>query len=158
MQEKDFSECVYPCHVVGVFEDYKRSTLFSSQVQSKGDDVGIVLMYGDHMVPAQAPRKLSIRMSSTNLRAGHCDINEKYNKLFPGNAFNWNFLDDNINGYYANEKIARNQLILFSALVIAYLMLRPIGNDDATNLTEDKGDWRTKNNGRTTTSHWFTPA
>ena len=63
VQEKDFSDVFTPAQVIGVFEDYKRTTFFSFQRSNrKADDVGIVLMYGDHMVPAQAPRKLSIKM------------------------------------------------------------------------------------------------
>ena len=88
VQEKDFSKVFTPAQVVGVFEDYKRTTFFSFQRSiRKGDDVGIVLMYGDHMVPAQAPRKLSVRMSLTNYEQALSVINEKYTKLFPGNAF-----------------------------------------------------------------------
>ena len=128
VQEKDFSEVYTPAQVIGVFEDYKRTTFFSSQVSHrKGDDAGIVLTYGDYMVPAQAPRKLSIRMSSTNYEQALEIIKDKYNKIFPGNAFNWSFLNENINGYYTNEKIARNQVILFSALVIAISCLGLLG-------------------------------
>ena len=84
-------------------------------------------MYGDHMVPAQAPRKLSVRISSTNYEQGLRAIGEKYRKLFPGNAFHWSFLDDNINSYYQNEKIARNQILLFSGLVIGISCLGLLG-------------------------------
>ena len=128
VQEKDFSDVFTPAQVIGVFEDYKRTTFFSFQRSNrKADDVGIVLMYGDHMVPAQAPRKLSVRMSLTNYEQALSAINEKYRKLFPGNAFNWSFLDDNINSYYQNEKIARNQILLFSVLVIAISCLGLLG-------------------------------
>ncbi len=128
VQEKDFSDVFTPAQVIGVFEDYKRTTFFSvSRSNRKADDVGIVLMYGDYMVPAQAPRKLSVRMSSTNYEQALSAIGEKYRKLFPGNAFNWSFLDENINSYYQNEKIARNQILLFSALVIGISCLGLLG-------------------------------
>jgi ABC-type antimicrobial peptide transport system permease subunit len=120
VQEKDFSEVFTRAEVIGVFEDYKRTTFFSTQKSiRKGDDIGIVLTYGNYMVPAQAARKLSARISSPDYEQALQAIQQSYTKLFPGNPFNWTFLDDNINSYYENEKIARNQIVLFSVLVIA---------------------------------------
>jgi putative ABC transport system permease protein len=114
--------------VIGVFADYKRNTFFSeAQSSRKGDETGIALTYGDYIVPARAPRKVSVRISPENFESGLAAIKKKYDKLFPGNAFNWYFLDQNINRYYINEKIALNQIVLFTGLVIGISCLGLLG-------------------------------
>ena len=67
------------------------------------------------------------------------------------------FLDDNINSYYQNEKIARNQIILFSVLVVAISCLGLLGMT-SNNPAEDERDRRTKNNGGATTPYRVPPA
>jgi putative ABC transport system permease protein len=128
VQEEDYSKVFTRAEVIGVFEDYKRTPLFSSHRSArKGDDIGILLTYGDYMVPAQEPRKISMRISTNDLDQALKLIERKYKEVFPGNAFNWSMLNDNINKYYVNEKIARNQIVLFSALVVVIACLGLFG-------------------------------
>ena len=54
-------------------------------------------------------------------------IENEYAKIFPGNVFSWQFLDDNINQVYENEKITRNQIILFVVLAIGISSLGLLG-------------------------------
>ena len=79
-------------------------------------------------------------------------------KLFPGNAFNWSFLDDNINSYYQNEKIARNQILLFSVLVIAISCLGLLGMTMQRILLRTKEIGVRKIMGARTTSYRVPPA
>jgi putative ABC transport system permease protein len=129
VQETFFSKIMIPAVVIGVFADYKRTTFLSAAQESwrKGDRIGIALTYADYLLPAHVPRKISVRISPENFESGLAAIKEKYDKLFPGNAFNWYFLDQNINRYYVNEKIALNQIILFASLVVGIACLGLLG-------------------------------
>ncbi len=128
VQEVDFRGKSILAEVIGVFADYKRTTFLSElKSLSKGDEVGIALTYGDFMVPAYVPRKVSVHFATENFESGLASIKEKYDKLFPGNVFNWYFLDQNINRYYVNEKIALNQIIFFTGLVVAIACLGLLG-------------------------------
>ncbi|MEO5976125.1 MAG: ABC transporter permease [Chryseolinea sp.] len=128
VQKFDYSTVFLPAEIIGVFEDYKRDSFFAERVSSrKGIDVGIALTYGDHLVRAQDPRKLSIKLSTHHINGSMDIVKSKYDNLFSGSAFNWNLLDDNINSHYADEKVARNQIILFSGLVIIIACLGLLG-------------------------------
>ena len=129
IEETDWSQNFIAAEVIGVFADYKRTTFLSTAQESwrKGDQIGIALTYGDYLLPAHVPRKISVRISPENFESGLAAIKEKYDKLFPGNAFNWYFLDQNITRYYVNEKIALNQIIFFTGLVVAIACLGLLG-------------------------------
>ena len=59
----------------------------------------------------------------SNIRA----IEKLYYQLFPGNIFNWYFLDENLNRLYGDQKIARNQITLFTLIAIAVACLGLLG-------------------------------
>jgi len=114
--------------VIGVFSDYKRNTFLANDASMrKGDESGIILMYRDYIVPAHVARKISIRFASDNFGSSIAALKEKYEKSFAGNVFHWYFLDENINRHYANEKVARNQIVLFAGLVICISCMGVVG-------------------------------
>ena len=56
---------------------------------------------------------------SVKLKAGQQDdivskVEKIYAEMFPGNVFNWYFLDDHVNRHYQQQKIIRNQISFFT--------------------------------------------
>jgi putative ABC transport system permease protein len=128
VQEKEFSATFIQADVIGVFADYKRNTFLADDASMrKGDKSGIVLMYRDYIVPAHVARKISIQFASDDFGPSMAALKEKYEKYFAGNVFHWYFLDENINNHYSNEKVGRNQIVMFAALVICISCLGVLG-------------------------------
>jgi putative ABC transport system permease protein len=50
-----------------------------------------------------------------------------YKQAFAGTPFNWSFLEDRMNQVYRDEKITRNQIVLFVALAILIACLGFLG-------------------------------
>lgn len=128
VQEKEFSSTFIEAAIIGVFADYKRNTFLADDASMrKADNSGIILMYRDYMVPAHVARKISIQFASDDFGSSISAIEEKYKKSFSGNIFHWYFLDENINRHYSNEKVGRNQIVMFAALVICISCLGVLG-------------------------------
>lgn len=54
-------------------------------------------------------------------------IQTVYQEIFSNSTFHWYFLDDNVNRHYHQERISRNQIMLFSALVVVIACLGLLG-------------------------------
>ena len=105
--------------VIGVFEDFRvASFLNMSQSSSEYSDRGrgIVLRYEDHS--RGVPEKISVKISPEKFEETIHEIQALYEQQFQGNIFTWYFLDDHTNQVYAHEKVARNQVVLFTALAL----------------------------------------
>ena len=48
-------------------------------------------------------------------------------ETFPGNFFNWYFLDDHINRHYQQQRVVRNQISFFTFLTIGVACLGLLG-------------------------------
>ena len=90
---------------------------------------GIVLLYRDQLVDESAfiPEKISVRISPQNFEETLSAIQTLFEQQFPGNVFTWYFLDEKMNEVYANEKVARNQIVLFTALALFIACLGLLG-------------------------------
>ena len=60
----------------------------------------------------------SIKMNTQDLSTTIAQVNEKWSVLFPGNPFDYFFLDDHFNAQYAADQRFGNIFLLFSALAI----------------------------------------
>jgi putative ABC transport system permease protein len=110
--------------VIGVIEDHRYSPLYQ---QSSMSDVnrGTILTYGNYIRPTNQPQKMSIRLSGSanNIEV----IQKKFEALFPGKLFHWYFLDNHVNAHYQEDRIARNQILLFTSLAIGIACLGLLG-------------------------------
>ena len=114
--------------VIGVFEDFRvASFLNMSESSSEYSDRGrgIVLRYEDQL--HGVPEKISVKISPEKFEETIHEIQALYEQQFQGNIFTWYFLDDHTNQVYANEKVARNQIVLFTALALFIACLGLLG-------------------------------
>lgn len=112
--------------VIGVVEDYHTVPYFnyagSNTVVSEGG-FGLFLTYNDTMFPELTPENIAIRVSLTDVDVTVADLTKLYQQFFPGNTFEWRFLDDQIASIYGSEKVARNQILMFTLLAIGIACL-----------------------------------
>ncbi len=116
--------------VIGVIEDFRLVSFFnlkeaSSEFASEGR--GIFLAYENKLFDALGAQKIGLKVNKQNLESVIADVEELFNKQFPGNSFTWYFLDDHVNGVYGYEKIARNQILLFTGLAIVIACMGLLG-------------------------------
>ncbi len=116
-------------HVIGVIEDYRFKSLanldWSDSENVNGQ--GICLVYKNHLIDWYTPRKLSVKVEGDQHERVLARIKERYDRVFTGNVFNWFFLDDHINRFYENERVNRNQIIMFTLLAIGISCLGILG-------------------------------
>jgi putative ABC transport system permease protein len=111
--------------VIGVYEDYEFGPFFVEQNNRKGPDS--FLTYKDYLIPTFYPSKISIKVNLNELSSAIPSLNNLYKSVFPEETFQWGFLDENIARHYANEKISRNQIILFTLIAIGIACLGLLG-------------------------------
>jgi putative ABC transport system permease protein len=111
--------------VVGVIEDHRYSPLYQQSTITSETNRGTILTYGNYLFPNNFPSKMSIRLNGSN------DVIEtieaKFYEIFPGELFHWYFLDSHMNAHYQSEKIARNQITLFTSIAIGIACLGLLG-------------------------------
>lgn len=116
-----------PAEIIGVIEDYNRMPLIAGFQSYWSDDMGVALIYGNHLLPEKRSKKVSIRINSAHFDKTISQINTVYEESFQGNLFNWYLLDQHINRHYQNDKIIRNQILLFTCLTIGIACLGLLG-------------------------------
>ena len=116
--------------VIGIVEDFRVVSLLNmneSSTEYSDQGRGIVLLNQDKLFQRLEPQRIGLKISSTKIEETISEIESLYRLQFPGNAFNWYFLDEHANLAYGNEKIARNQIILFTGLAIAIACMGLLG-------------------------------
>lgn len=106
--------------VIGVIEDYVRSPFFSNEL-------GTVLTYRDYVNKDNYVGYVSVRVNPDKFSENISALNQAFDTYFPGEIFNWYFLDERINRYYQLEKTSRNQILLFACLAIGIACLGLLG-------------------------------
>ena len=130
--------------VVGVIEDYRRFPFFdlseSNTVYAAGG-LGIFLTYKNKIFPELISEFISANISTGNLEELITSMESTYKSHYPGNVFEWQFLDDRLAQVYINEKFGRNQILLFTMLAIgiACLGLIAIMNHKVIERTKEIG-------------------
>ncbi len=116
--------------VIGVFEDFRNSSFLNrSQSSTESNDEGRGIVFANKSQSFDknyfVHDKISVRVSPQDIDETIAFIQSKFEQTFPGEVFTWYFLDEKIHEVYGNEKIARNQIVLFTvlALIIACLGL-----------------------------------
>ena len=118
--------------VIGVFENFRNSSFFNmsqSSTQANAEGSGIVFMHMSQSFNKNffIHDKVSVRVQLQTLEETISVIQTKFQQRFPGMVFTWYFLDQKINEVYSNEKIARNQIVLFTALALIIGCLGMLG-------------------------------
>lgn len=112
--------------VIGVIEDYRLVPYFnytsSNTVITEGKS-GIFLTYKNKLFSELTLEHIALRLKIIDTDKAIGAIEPLFKKFFPGNIFEWRFLDEQINNAYAYEKIARNQILMFTLLAIGIACL-----------------------------------
>jgi len=114
--------------VIGVFEDFRVVPFLNmsqSSTEYSNQGRGIVLKYEDQLLVTT--EKISLRISPNGFEETIQALQTLYEQQFPGNVFTWYFLNDELNQAYHNEKVARNQIVLFTALALFIACLGLLG-------------------------------
>jgi putative ABC transport system permease protein len=101
-------------HIVGIVKDFNFSS-FRQQVTP------LALMYGENA------GNTALRLSSTNMPHLVTQIENLYNKMAPGEPFNYTFMDEDFNNLYRTEQRMGVIAISFSALAILIACLGLFG-------------------------------
>ena len=132
--------------VIGVFENFRNQSFLNmseSSTESNVDGRGAVLVYEGQSFDKNffVHDKISVRVSPQNMEETIGFIQTKFAALFPDMVFTWYFLDQKINEVYGNEKIARNQIVLFTALalIVACLGLLAMITNNVVEKTKEIG-------------------
>lgn len=108
--------------VIGVVEDYQSTPFFNysgaNTIVSEGG-FGSFFTFKDSMFPELTPENVAIKVDVSHAKSVMKEVEELYQFLFPGNTFEWRFLDDQIASIYGSEKLVRNQILMFTVLAIA---------------------------------------
>jgi putative ABC transport system permease protein len=130
--------------VIGVIEDYRRFPFYdlseSNTVYAAGG-LGIFLTYKNKLFPELISEFISASVDTQGVDALIGSMESTYKSHYPGNVFEWQFLDDRLAQVYINEKFGRNQILLFTILAIgiACLGLIAIMNHNIIERTKELG-------------------
>jgi putative ABC transport system permease protein len=116
-----------PAHVIGVFEDYEFLPLLSHLTFSLGRFSGSLLTYKNYLLPNANSSRVSLKVDNTQLHSTLSKIEQTFRRVFPEEGFRWQILNDNINRHYNDERIGRNQVVLFTLIAIFIASLGLLG-------------------------------
>ncbi|HEX5168949.1 MAG TPA: ABC transporter permease [Cyclobacteriaceae bacterium] len=131
--------------VIGVIENFRNTSFLNMSESSTEANTGrgAVLLYKDRIFKDidSEPENISVRASSKQFGETIHAIEILFKREFPSAAFTWYFLDDKMNEVYAHEKVARNQIVLFTglALLIASIGLLGMISNKAVEKTKEIG-------------------
>ncbi len=119
------------------FETSAAATDLKNEFQSKGK----MFTYKNRGFEEFGLERLAIKVKTDDLGKTIASVEKAYKAIFPGTPFNWFFLEDSMNKVYANEKITRNQIVLFVilAIVIACLGFQGMILHKVTSKTKEIG-------------------
>ena len=112
--------------IIGVIEDHRYNPLYRETGIANGNR-GTILTYGDYLFPKSQALKMSVRIKGDDINDIIPRIQERYVEIFPDQIFHWYFLNDHMNVHYKSEKVARNQILLFTCIAIGIACLGLVG-------------------------------
>ena len=115
-----------PIEIIGVVEDYRVHS-FSNLENNTEEGKGQCLMYLNNAWPPAVPGRVSIKLNTAEVKSVIDKVEDIYHQHFPGNVFNWYFLEDNIVRQYGDLQILRNQLTFFTFLAVMVACLGLLG-------------------------------
>jgi putative ABC transport system permease protein len=133
--------------IIGIIKDYRTAAFLNTsgadsefnnnEYQSQGK----MFVYKNRGFEFFKYDWLAVKVKPENLDETISSIEQQYKKVFPATPFTWVFLEDRMNKVYANEKITRNQILLFVvlAMVIACLGFQGMITHKVTSRTKEIG-------------------
>jgi len=94
----------------------------TNTIMSEGG-FGLFLTYRNALFPELTPENLAIRVDLSRVDEVLPVVQRLYQSFFPANTFEWRFLNEQITRVYGNEKVARNQILMFTCLAIGIACL-----------------------------------
>jgi putative ABC transport system permease protein len=113
--------------VIGIYEDYEFRPFLVDYESDAPLERGSLLTYKNYLVPTFLPAKISVKVKVRELTNVMEKLSRLFNEVFPSENFHWRVLNENINRHYDNEKIARNQIMLFTVLAVGIACLGLLG-------------------------------
>jgi putative ABC transport system permease protein len=118
--------------IIGVVKDYRSAPLFqtasaSSEYVNEYQSQGNIYFYKNRGFEPVPYDRLMIKIRDGQLDKVIASIEGHYMETFAGTPFTWFFLEDRMNKVYSNEKITRNQIVLFVMLAIIIACLGFLG-------------------------------
>jgi putative ABC transport system permease protein len=110
--------------IIGVYEEYEFEPYFKDD-QAKGN--GSVLTYKNYLAKNIEASKVSFKIDLNRTSQIISHLENLYKETFPLETFRWDFLDQNIQRHYTQEKIVRNQIMLFTLVAIGIACLGLLG-------------------------------
>ncbi len=101
--------------VIGVIKDYHQKSL-----RYPVEPTMLFPAYGTYS-------DIAIKVSAGNLPATIAAVNKTYNSFFPGNLFDYYFLDDKFNKQYANDQLFGKAFSIFAGFAIFIACLGLLG-------------------------------
>jgi putative ABC transport system permease protein len=132
--------------IVGIVSDFRSVPFFAttaagSDFDNEFQSKGKFFTYKNGLFKEFHSERLSIKLKPGSLGNTIASLQRAYNETFPATPFNWFFLEDHMNKVYSNEKITRNQIVLFVilAVVIACLGFQGMIAHKVTSKTKEIG-------------------
>jgi putative ABC transport system permease protein len=118
--------------VIGVLADYRTYPFFETAESASGfkneyESRGLLLTYKNKTFSDFLPERLAIKVSKADLNESIVFAEKEFKALFPGEVFSWFFLNESINKIYSNEKLLRNQILLFVGLAVVIACIGFLG-------------------------------
>ncbi len=110
--------------VIGVYEDYEFRPFLQSYYQHER---GSFLSYKNYLIQDFYPSKISVRTDFPTHQASVTALEKLFKEVFPQEIFHWTFVDENVQKYYTTEKVARNQIGVFTLIAIGIACLGLLG-------------------------------
>lgn len=101
--------------VVGVVKDFHQKSLKYAL-----EPTALLPTYGTN-------NSISIKVNTADIAATMAAVKSKYESFFPGNLFDYFFLDDKFNDQYKNDKLFGNAFALFAGFAIFIACLGLLG-------------------------------
>lgn len=114
--------------IIGVIEDYRTQAYYAAQNNTEvASGRGLCLSYMDNLSSIDLGERISIKIDLRTMDDFVSKFSAYYKAQFPGNPFNWYFLDEKVRQQYGDQKVARNQITLFTALAVIVACLGLLG-------------------------------
>jgi putative ABC transport system permease protein len=91
---------------------------------------------------------ISVKVDTKDLPATIAAIRKDYDEFFPGNIFDYFFLDDHFNEQYANDQLFGKVFTIFSGFAIFIACLGLLGLSLFATSAAHKRNWRAESDGR----------
>lgn len=124
--ETNYGRNLAELEIIGVVMDYQIEPYFMNAAIAEPDP-GLGLIYKGYLAEHYFPQRVIIRVEPQNVEAILKKTKKEFEAVFPGNVFNWYWLDEHVTRHYHREETNRNQITLFTSIAIGIACLGLLG-------------------------------